>query len=82
MTTHILNSCINLIHCHISFCVEEEVTDLRWLLHCLCDKCTVHMEYQMPHFKAALDVADGNDSSIWEYFYSVPKTYLRDEVKW
>lgn len=48
----------------------------------LCDKCTVHMEYQMPHFKAALDIADGNDSSIWEYFYSVPKTYLRDEVKW
>lgn len=36
----------------------------------------------MPHFKAALDIADVNDSSIWEYFHSVPKTYLSGEGKW
>lgn len=35
------------------------------------------MEYQMPHFKATLDIAAANDSSIWEYFHSVPKIYLK-----
>lgn len=26
----------------------------------------------MPHFKAALDIAAVNDSSIWECFHSIP----------
>lgn len=35
------------------------------------------MGHGMPHFKAALDIVAVNDPSIWEYFHSVPKTYLR-----
>lgn len=33
-------------------------------------------------FKAAVDIAAVNNSSIWEYFHSVPKLYLRGEGKW
>lgn len=31
---HIFKIPVSLIHNHISLCVEKEVTDLKWLLHC------------------------------------------------